>query len=361
MPHAIARATWDAWQAIAASTRPASVLEARCVSLPGSVPPWTASGIRVRRGEWISLLASGRLVLMEALDLWLPPRLALWARVGGCGPNVNGTSDTTSFRAERDGELELALYNGEWATPDGTLATPVEAYAGSTGVVDVVVIRWQGEPRDGLTALAPLVPGDPLLAAERARLERASVPPAGWRHLWFLGPTESFRAAHEDGRPAIRIDTANDVGILQTPVDFPLAASTTLSWRWRVDELPAVAAEDTPIAHDYMSLALAFENGQDLTWYWSAGLPVDSHYRCPLATWAARETHWVVRSGNEGLGRWHDERRVVASDYAAAVGTVPARIVAVWLIAVSVFGHRRGRAAFADVVLRDGERALQVI
>jgi len=43
------------------------------------------------------------------------------------------------------------------------------------------------------------------------------------------------------------------------------------------------------------------------------------------------------------------------------VGAVPSRIVGVWLIAVSVFGHRRGRAAFADVVLRDGDRELRVI
>lgn len=53
------------------------------------------------------------------------------------------------------------------------------------------------------------------------------------------------------------------------------------AWRWRVDELPATAAEDSPIAHDYTSLVLEFENGQDLTRYWSAGLPIDTRYRCP--------------------------------------------------------------------------------
>jgi hypothetical protein len=31
------------------------------------------------------------------------------------------------------------------------------------------------------------------------------------------------------------------------------------------------------------------------------------------------------------------------------------------LIAVSIFGHRRGRATFADVVLRDEGRVLRVI
>jgi hypothetical protein len=337
----------------------AAIADLRLVSLPGHVPPWTATGVRVARGQWLTLCASGRLVLAPALDLWAPPSFALWARVGGCGPIVNGTRDTTSFQAERDGELELALYNGEWGTKDGALATPAELYATSGGAIDVAVVVWRGTAEAGLAALRV---DDPLVAAERARLAAPDPTPAGWRHLWFLGPTECFRAAEHDGRAAVEIDTANSVGILQKAIDFPLGPATTLAWRWRVDELPARAAEDTPIGHDYMSLALEFENGQDLTWYWSAALPVGTHYACPLPTWAARETHWVLRSGGMGLGHWQEERRTVAADYRAAVaGDVPTRVVGAWLIAVSVFGHRRGRAIFADVVLRDDDRVLQVI
>jgi hypothetical protein len=300
-------------------------------------------------------------VLVPDLDVWAPPSLALWARVGGRGPLLNGTGDTASYAASHDGALELALYNGEWATTDGALATPVEAYAAAGGSIEALVVRWTGTARMGIEALASALPDDPLLAAERERLGRGDPTPAGWRHLWFLGPTEIFAADHEDGRAVLRIDTQNDVGIVQKPIDFPLGATTTLAWRWRVDELPAVGPEDSPIAHDYTSLALEFENGKDLTWYWSAGLPAGTHYACPLPTWTARETHWVLRSGRDGLGRWHDERRVVADDYRAAVGDPPARIVAAWLIAVSVFGHRRGRSRFAEVVLRDGARELRIV
>lgn len=336
-----------------------SIADVRLSSLPGDVPPWTPTGVRVARGQWVTLLASGRLVLAEALDLWVPPSLALWARVGGRGPLVNGTGDTTSFQAEHDGELELALYNGEWGTRDGVLATPTELYATSGGAIDVAVVTWRGTAEEGLAALRV---DDALVAAERGRLAAPDRTPAGWRHLWFLGPTDCFRSCAHEGRAAIAIDTANSVGILQKGIDFPLGPATTLAWRWRVDELPAIGAEDTPIAHDYTSLALEFDNGQDLTWYWSAALPVGTHYGCPLPTWSARETHWVLRSGGSGLGAWHAERRIVADDYCAAVaGHAPTRIVGAWLIAVSVFGHRRGRATYADVVLRDGDRTLQVI
>jgi hypothetical protein len=66
--------------------------------------------------------------------------------------------------------------------------------------------------------------------------------------------------------------------------------------------------------------------------------------------------------GAARLARPLDERRVVADDYRAAIGgDVPARVVAVWLIAVSVFGHRRGRASFADVVLQAGDRSVRIV
>jgi hypothetical protein len=335
--------------------------EARLVYLPGNVPPWTDTGIRVRRGEWITLLASGRLILSTDLDLWYGPRLALWGRVGERGAIFNGTRDSHSFAAEADGPLFLALYNGEWATPEGELATPREVYATSGGAMDVLVLRWKGTAHDGLASLVGSAPEDPLIAGELDRLRSPIRAPEGWRHLWFLGTTEIFREATEQSRRAIRIDAQSDVGILQTRADLPLGEGTTIEWRWRMDALPATGPEDSPITHDYVSLAVEFDNGKDLTWYWSAGLPVGHHYACPLPTWAARETHWVLRSGREGLGEWHHEKRPIAADYRAAIGEPPTRIVGVWLIAVTLFRRGRAQAMFADIRLRDGARVLQVL
>jgi hypothetical protein len=146
MSDADATRTFAALERVRASGGAPAIAELRLVRLPINVPPWRPTGVRVAHGEWVTLLASGRLVLAEALDLWMPPSLALWARVGGRGPILNGTRDTTSFRSERDGELELAVYNGEWASPAGDLATPAEAYATSSGAIEVVVVRWHGTP-----------------------------------------------------------------------------------------------------------------------------------------------------------------------------------------------------------------------
>ena len=69
----------------------------------------------------------------------------------------------------------------------------------------------------------------------------------------------------------------------------------------------------------------------------------------------------MVRSGAEGLGHWCAEDRHVYADVLAAMGPPPARIVRVWLIAVSSFQHGTARAEFADIVLSDGSQTFRVL
>jgi len=339
-----------------------AVAELRALHLPARMPPWTDTGMEVAAGDELTLLADGRVVLSEELDLWGGARLYLWGRIGPRGPIFNPTSDTTTVRAAHGGRLHLAIYSGEWANPQGVLATGVEGYAALRGGFDVVAIRWRGGAAAGLAALGTAARGDARLAAEAARLAAPVVAPAGWAYLWFLGRADIFSRARVDGRAAIALRAENDVGILRRPVELALTDDTTVAWSWRVSKLPAERAEDTLPTHDYLSLALEFDDGSDLTWYWSAALPVGAAYPCPLPRWNARETHLVVRSGSEGLGRWCSEERAVLRDWRRAVGRprAPGRIVAVWLIAVSLFRHGVAQAEFADIELSAGGRRLRV-
>lgn len=336
--------------------------DARVAHLPGNVPPWTESGLAVERGDGLTLLASGRVAAAEALGLWARPRFALWARVGETGTIWKGTQDTQTRTAPDTGSVQLGLLQGEWATPQGRLATPLGAYAGVTGAIDVVLLRWRGDPAEGMAALAAFAPTEPLVAAEIARLTHPVRPPPGWSYLWFLGPADIFVPDQaDDGAPCIRACFEDDVGILRRPVDFPLAPDTSLSWRWRVWHLPSEKPETELLQHDYVSLALEFENGRDLTWHWSRALPAETGYACPIPTWTPRETHVVVRSGEAGLGAWQAERRRVREDYTRHVGEPPGRVVAAWLIAVSLFQHGSGAAEFAEVVLEGGGQSLRVL
>jgi hypothetical protein len=353
----------ERWTRLAASLPPelrSRVLaEARVVRLPANVPPWTDTGIRVAKGDEVTILAEGRAVISRELGLHSRPRYALWTRIGQRGPIWTGTRDTQSFRCDRDGALELAIYNGEWKTPDGVLATAAENYAGLSGEIHALVLRWRGEARGGLAALARALPDEKLVCDELARIVDPAVRPAGWSYLWFLGQSETFRTVRNAGeRPSIGCAIEDDVAILRHPVSLAFTPDTELSWRWRVDRLPSTRAEDTLLCHDYLSIAVEFDNGLDLTWFWSAALPLETHFACPIPQWAPRETHLVIRSGPEGMGVWQSERRQVYPDYVRAIGgEPPARIVAVWLIAVSLFQHGRGEAEFAEIALRaDGER-----
>jgi hypothetical protein len=344
-----------------AEVRARTIAEARVVHMPGNVPPWTDTGLRISKGDEISILAEGRVVTSEAAGLSFRPRFALWARVGGRGPIWTGTRDTQTFRAERDGALELAIYNGEWKTPDGVLATPVEAYSGVTGAIEALVLRWRGEARPGLEAVRGAAPGEPLFAAELDRIGAPATRPAGWSYLWFLGQSEVYSALRRDGSHSIGCRCDDDVAILRRPIDLPLGPDTEIRWRWKIDQLPSRAPEDTLLRHDYLSVALEFENGRDISWFWSSSLARETSFACPIPQWTPRETHLVVRSGPSGLGAWQSERRSVQADYRSAIGEPPRRIVAVWLIATSVFQHGAGVAEFAEIAVQSAGKTIEVI
>jgi hypothetical protein len=172
--------------------------------------------------------------------------------------------------------------------------------------------------------------------------------------LWRLGENQIFRAEAAGPQPArICCQTAQDVGILQYPVDVALDRSTQLTWAWKAEELPSKLREDSLPTHDYLSIAVEFDNGRDLTYMWSAALPEGKVFPCPLPWWDKRETHQVVRSDLAKLGAWLEEKQPVLDDYERAIGgELPKRIVAVWLIAVSAFQRGKGICSYARIRLK---------
>ena len=152
------------------------------------------------------------------------------------------------------------------------------------------------------------------------------------------------------------------VSIIRHAAAVPLTPTLQLRWSWRVDELPSRLPEDTTLTHDYLSVALEFDDGRDLTWYWSLTLPEGFSYTCPLPHWRRRETHIVIRTGTAGLGRWLDEHRPVLADHQTAIGgPAPARVVRAWLISCTFAQATRTAGEFRRIELVDGHRTLQVL
>lgn len=309
---------------------------------------WVDTGWTLRAGERVSVFAEGRVWLAKALDIGFGPTVGLWHRVGEAPlaklPAVPGT-----LQAATGGALQLVTKPpGEFATVTGAFEAdpPRKPLAGG---FRVSLVRWPEAADAALRAAAAADPDrfGPIVR----RLQQPVAPPPGWHYLWRLGEGEIFRSPeHEPGALCCR--TAGDVGILQHPVDLPLTPDTRLDWDWCVRQLPSRLPEHTAPTHDYLSIAVEFDNGLDLTYLWSVSLPVDTVFQCPLPWWDQRETHWVIRSGQAGLGQWQHERRRLWDDYRHAVGdTPPPRIVAVWLIANSAFQRGVGECEYRGIAL----------
>lgn len=326
------------------------------VRVPAGAAGWTETGVDLRRGQAASVFAQGKVWLSEELGIGAEGSSGLWRRIGE-GPAVRVGSATASFIAEADGPLRLmARTPGAWLTedPDDLGAAP------ETGGFLVAAIGWRGPTGEGLAALAT-ADRSGAVRAEQARLAAGLVRPRGWRPHAVIGEDTVFHGAREAGAGPITCHCHKDVAIITHAIDAPLTESTRLSWSWRVSALPSAVAEDTLPTHDYLSIAAGFDNGLDLTWMWSAALPAESHFRCPLPWWDQREFHLVARSGAADLARWLAEDRPILADYRRVIGgPEPARITGIWLIAVSLFQGGTAEAEFSDIRITDGGRDLRV-
>ncbi|WP_310567821.1 DUF3047 domain-containing protein [Hydrogenophaga sp.] len=128
-----------------------------------------------------------------------------------------------------------------------------------------------------------------------------------------------------------------------------------------MERLPSHQPEDQILTHDYLSIAVEFDDGQDITYLWSSSLPVGQVFRCPLPGWDAVETHVVQRSGQADLGKAFDERRDLYADYRRIVGGKAKRVVRVWLIANSLFLRQVGRCAYRRIAIGQVDRLQRIL
>jgi hypothetical protein len=338
------------------------IIDYTFLEMPSNRKPWRDSGIDLGEGDNVTTFSIGQ-TLLNGTDMRFGADFQVWFRVGIDGEIFRGTRASNSFQVTLPGRLYLGSnFPGEWSTVYGQQSTPDEVYEHVSGQFDVLVIRWRIAPLEGLRKLAARGDFAGLIAGEIDRLTHPVIPPQGWYYLWFLGPAEIYRPADLDEKKhAICCTTHRDVGLLLKDIELPLQPDTCLHWDWRVELLPSEVREDTMPTHDYLSIAVEFDNGQDITYYWSAELPVETAYRCPIPSWNARETHVVIRSGSEGLGLWFSEKRNVYQDYQNHIGgELPARIVKIWLIAVSFFQGREGKCLYDNIYFTADAKSIPV-
>lgn len=341
----------------------AATREVRWLHLAADDPPWVDSGLLLKTGDEASYFVCGRTCVSRALDLWLEPAVQLWSRVGSDGEIISATRASHSLQAKASGSLQFGNYfPNDWADSRGTPRHGAEVYRSLRGELLVLAIRWPSTAEQGLRELVEVGDYLGLAAGELERIALGRTAPAGWSYLWNVGEAEIFRPGTDpDGRAAIECRTHRDVGILQREVELTLTPGTEVSWRWCVQALPSDIREDAVASHDYLSLAVEFDDGRDITYYWSCRLAAGVGYDCPLPNWKGREFHVVVRSGSAELGSWHQERRDLYADHRHFMGEPPGRIVKVWLIANSIFQRGTGKCCYSDIELHGSGRRVRVL
>lgn len=327
----------------------------RAFDLGSGDMPWKDAGVAASKGQPVTFLLGGRVWLARQLDIWVEPGTSFHVRSRGQRPLYNPMANTGTMVAAHDGPLEIARSVGEWKNEDGVLWTPEKDYKAVEAKIYGVALVWRGDAAKGLRSL--LAHGDVggLVGAELARLQSSRRLPQGWHNLYMLGGGPVI--FNDLGGGEIACQSHKNAGILQRPVSIELKPGTKLSWRWLIDELPSLHPENEFTTHDYLSIGAEYDDGQDLTYIWSRGLPVGKSFRCPFPRWTPVETHLPIRSGLDGLGAWAAEERDLYADYKEHVGGAAKSIVRIWLLGVTIIQRRQGSCRFADVQISQPGRA----
>lgn len=328
----------------------------RAFDLSSGDMPWKDAGLAAKKGQAVTFLLGGRVWLARQLDIWVEPGTSFHARSRGQRPMYNPMANTGTMVAAHDGPLEIARSVGEWKNEDGALWTPEKDYKAVDANIYGVALVWRGDAAKGLRSL--LAHGDVggLVGAELARLQSSRRLPQGWHNLYMLGGGPVI--FNDLGNGEISCQSHKNAGILQRPVSIGLKPGVKLSWRWIIDELPSLHPENEFPTHDYLSIGAEYDDGQDLTYIWSRGLPVGKSFRCPFPRWTSIETHLPIRSGLDGLGAWASEERDLYADYKEHVGGTAKSIVRIWLLGVTIIQRRQGSCRFADVQVAEPGRPL---
>ena len=324
--------------------------------------PWSQNLGRIRKKQQVSFFLSGQWWFLKEAGRWLEPGFVFFARVNRgdqASPIHNIMQNTGTLSADCSGMLEVARSAGEFASPAGDLWVTEEQYLSAQGQIQGIAIIWDEPANSGLHKLSAIGDVEGFLKAELQRQRLLDNKPRGWQNFFQFGDGSIFLDT-----PTGDIDcyTHKNVGILQYPVTgHPLRPGLTLNWTWLVDQLPSRYREDQLLNHDYLSIAVEFDDGQDITYMWSAQLPVGTVFRCPIPGWDQVETHVVQRSGIRQLGQELDEEVDLHSDYRRIVGGSARKVVKVWLIANSLFMRGHGRCAYRTIRIGQKGKQQQIV
>ncbi|MBS0341532.1 MAG: DUF3047 domain-containing protein [Proteobacteria bacterium] len=246
-----------------------------------------------------------------------------------------------------------------------------------------------------LLAAAAALSGAPTARAEESLATtltpfasaQGAQPPAAWHFATLPGKTPTqFEVTQLDGHRVLKVESNDSYGNLVHKVQVPLDASTSLSWRWRVDKFIDgvdlhsrsgddgaaklcvffnLATDRLPVGEQLRLAAARKLSGEDvpsetLCYVWDAKAAAGETF---VNAFTRRIRMMVLRSGpSTSPGGWATEQRNVLADYRRAFGDEAAGATPdISAIAVSADAdntHGSGLSYFTDLSL-SGPTALR--
>ena len=137
-----------------------------------------------------------------------------------------------------------------------------------------------------------------------------------WQKVDFEGDTRYM--IEKEGTNSVLRGTAQSAATgLAVKFDGFEPKGATLSWRWKIDKIPAGGSDDTKATFDHTArLFVAFKTriGQPRTinYVWANTVPNGKTFEHPSS---GRARFIVLNSGNTGVGEWHSFKRNIAADW----------------------------------------------
>lgn len=155
-------------------------------------------------------------------------------------------------------------------------------------------------------------------AVVRVVIPPAESAPKGWKVKEWNGKAD-IRVAKTPFGNAVHMKSENTSSAVYKEIDFDLKEFPFINWRWRVTKLPKGAdvrkrASDDQAAQVYVIFPRFPEslNSRLLGYIWDTSAPAG----LSLQSRKNRNTRYVVvKSGQNGLGEWFQEKRNVYEDY----------------------------------------------
>lgn len=198
--------------------------------------------------------------------------------------------------------------------------------------------------------------------------------PAGWKAYAMSRhrPAAHMAIVRDGDRDVFGIDADHAAGAIAHLLDIP--ATTTLSWRWKVDHSVRAANLSRKSGDDFAARVYVFFDVPPAQLSWlqrvklrlasrALGHPMPTAALCyvwdnryPVGTIApgayfGQVRTIVLQSGDAHAGAWQSQQRDLAADFRAAFGRVAPRVTGIALASDTDNTHGHVKAWFGDLTL----------